>query len=173
MDSEQGVRQQAGTVGDNPVRLDAAKAESVVEALNLDFAAALVLSQQFRKHAWSLDGRQFAHLSRFCRDAADDLTLIVDDLARRIRALGGVPVSSPAGAEHHSPIPFEGEDIYGVERSLENDLRACGDLIEQVSSHVELAQGYGDHATAELLRRHLLVLEEYARAIDRYLSTAD
>ena len=53
--------------------------------------------------------------------------------------------------------------------SLENDLEAYGDLIESVSSHIELAESLGDHATGHLLREQLVELEARADAIDAFL----
>lgn len=149
--------------------MDVNKAEHIVEALNLDLAATLVLYHQLRKHYLTTTGVGHRGLVHFFRDAADDVMAIADDIANRIHALGGVPVSGPAALEHHSPIPFEGGDIYDARTTLSNDLQAYGDLIEQVSSHIELAEGYGDHATGQLLRYHLVVLEESAHVIDRFL----
>lgn len=162
--------QQAGTVGSNPVRLEQSKAEDLVEALSIDLAATFVLHHQLQKHRWTIAGAEYRGLTHFLREAADTTVVIADDLADRIFALGGVPVSGPATLERHSPIPFEGPDVYDARTALTNDLRAYGDLIEQLSSHIELAQSYGDRATAELLRGHLVVFEDYAHSLDLLLS---
>lgn len=169
MRSNHHVRQQAGTVGENPVRIERGKAEQVVEALSIDLAGTFVLSHQLQKHYWTISGAEHCALNRIFREAADDTAVIVDDLADRIQALGGVPLAGPAALEHHSPIPFEGEHVYDIRTSITNDLQAYGDLIEQVSSHIELAESYGDHATAEILRHHLIVLEEYTGVLGRLL----
>lgn len=166
----QEVVQQAGTVEPNPVRFDTEKAEQVVEALNADLAATAVLYHQLRKHHWTVAGAQHRELHRFLDEAAEDAERNADELAERIQALGGVPVSGPAALERHSPVPFEGEDVYDARTSLENDLEAYGDIIESVSSHIELAESLGDHATGELLREQLVELEEYAHEIDGLLA---
>jgi DNA-binding ferritin-like protein len=44
-----------------------------------------------------------------------------------------------------------------------------GDIIETVRDHVELAEGLGDHATAEMLRQNLVTMEEHAHHIEHYL----
>lgn len=169
MPTDSSVHRQAGTVDENPVRMDVSKAEHVVEALNLDLAATLVLYHQLRKHYWTIAGTGHRGLARFFRETADAVVVFADDIADRIHALGGVPQSGPAALEHHSPVPFEGEDIYDGRTALSNDLQAYGDLIEQVSSHVELAESYGDHVTGQLLRRYLVVLEDSAHESDRFL----
>ena len=164
------VLQRAGTVEDNAVRFDAEKAGQMVEALNADLAATYVLYHQLRKHSWSVTGIQSADLRRFLGAAAADAERHADALARRIGAIGGVPVSGPAAFERHSPVPFEGEDVYDVRSSLASDLEAHGDLIESVSSHIELAESLGDHATGTVLREQLVDLEARAHAIDGFLA---
>ena len=166
----QEVVQQAGTVEPNSVRLDAEKAERVVEALNADLAATAVLYHQLRKHHWTVEGPQYRELHRFLGEAAEDAEESADVLAERVQALGGVPVNGPAALERHSPVPFEGEDVYDVRTSLANDLEAYGDIIESVSSHIELVESLGDHATGELLREQLVELEAYAHEIDAFLA---
>jgi DNA-binding ferritin-like protein len=169
MSQQRQVRQQAGTVEANAVRLDVEKAEQVVEALNADLAATSVLYHQLRKHRWCVAGPQSRELQHFLADAAEDAERHADALARRIGAVGGVPLSDPAAFERHSPIPFEGENVYDARTSLENDLEAYGDLIESVSSHLELVESLGDHATGHLLREQLVELEARADAIDAFL----
>lgn len=170
MSQQRQVRQQAGTIETNAVRLDPEKAEQVVEALNADLAATYVLYHQLRKHQRCVAGAQSHELRRFLADAAADAERHADALARRIGAIGGVPLSGPAAFERHSPVPFEGEDVYDVRTSLENDLEAFGDLIESVSSHIELAESLGDHASGHLLREQLVELEARADAIDGFLA---
>ncbi|WP_276301099.1 DNA starvation/stationary phase protection protein DpsA [Halorussus lipolyticus] len=170
MSQQRQVRQQAGTVEGNAVRFDPEKAQQVVEALNADLSATYVLYHQLRKHYWTLSGAQADELRRFFAEAADEAERHADALARRIGEIGGVPVTGPAALERHSPVPFEGEDVYDARASLESDLEAYGDLVESVSSHIELAEGLGDHATGHLLREQLVGLETRAHAIDGLLA---
>jgi bacterioferritin (cytochrome b1) len=44
-----------------------------------------------------------------------------------------------------------------------------GDIIESYREHIELAEGLGDYATAEILREQLEDAEEHAHVIDHYL----
>ncbi|WP_435153595.1 DNA starvation/stationary phase protection protein DpsA [Haladaptatus sp. DFWS20] len=170
MSQQQRVRQRAGTVEMNAVRLDIDKAEQIIEALNADLAATYVLYHQLRKHHWNVEGPQYLELHLFWGEAAEDAEYAADEIAERIQALGGVPISGPAMLEQHSPVPFEGEDVYDVRTSMENDLEAYGDIIESVSSHIELAESLGDHATGEILREQLVEIEEYAHEIDHFLA---
>lgn len=170
MSKQESVRQQAGTVEENPVRLEIDKAEQVIDALNTDLAATYVLYHQLRKHHWNVEGAQYRDLHHFFEEAYEAAEMAADEQAERVQALGGVPVSGPSALEEHSPIPFEGQDVYDIRTSLENDLNAYGDIIEMVSSHINLCDNLGDHATAEMLREQLVVIEEHAHTIDHFLA---
>lgn len=169
MPSHRHVFQQADTLGESPVRMERGKAENVVEALDIDLATTFVLYHQFRKRHWTIAGDGHHGLTHVFRRAADYIVVIADDLANRIHALGDVPHSGPVALERHSPVPFEGENVYDGRTSLANDLQAYGNLVERVSRHIELAESDGDHATGELLSHHLVVLEEYAHVLNRFL----
>ena len=169
MSTQKSVRQEAGAVEENGLRIDREKAEQIVDALNTDLAATTVLYHQLRKHHWNVEGAEYRQLHLFFEDAYDDAATAADEQAERIQAIGGVPLSAPSSFEEHAPVSFEGEDVYDIRTSMKNDLEMYGDIIETVREHVELATNLGDHATAEMLRHHLLDLEEHAHTIDHFL----
>ena len=169
MSQQQSVRQQAGTVEGNELRLDQEKAEQIIDALNTDLAATTVLYHQLRKHHWNVEGAEYRDIHLFYEEAYEDAARAADEQAERVQALGGVPISGPASMEEHAPVEVEGEDVYDIRTSMENDLDMFGDIIETVREHVELATNLGDHATAEMLRHHLMDLEEHAHTIDHFL----
>ncbi len=169
MSTQKTVRREAGTVEENALRLDRGKAEQIVEALNTDLAASYVLYHQLRKHHWNVEGAEFNDLHEFLGDRAEEAEDAADDIAERVQALGGVPVSGPAALGEHAPVDFEGEDVYDIRTSLENDREMYGDIIESVRDHVALAEDLGDYATSELLRDVLEELEDDAHDIDHYL----
>ena len=168
--TETNVRQKAGTIEDeNPVRLDSDKAEQIVDALNTELATEYVIYHQLKKHHWDVEGAEFLDLHLFLEEAYERVEENADAIAERITALGGVPVSSPSNQQEASIVSFEGEDVYNVRTSLSNDLEAYGDLITTMREHVELARNLGDHATAELVSRHLVDFEEDAHHFAHYL----
>jgi starvation-inducible DNA-binding protein len=169
MSTQKSVRQQAGTVEENELRLDRGKAEQVADALNADLAATYVLYHQLKKHHWNVEGAEFRDLHLFLGEAADNAEDAADELAERAQAIGGVPVASPEALAAASPVDSEDEDVYDIRTSLEHDLEMYGDIIESLRDHVELATDLGDHATAEILRGILVQTEEDAHHIDHYL----
>jgi DNA-binding ferritin-like protein len=170
MSSQSITRQEFGTVGDNPVRIDGEKTRQSIDALNSDLAATYVLYHQFRKHHWTVEGAEYEQLHDWFDGAAEDAEASADEMAERVVALGGVPVSGPAALEDHAPVEFEGDDVYDARTSLENDLEMCGDIIESLREHVELAEGLGDYATSEIYRDRLEDLEEDADELRAFLA---
>jgi len=169
MSAQKQPRHEAGTVQDNELRLETEKASEIIEALNTDLAATYVLYHQLRKHHWNVEGAEYRDLHLFLGEAAESAEEGADELAERVQALGGVPLSGPATLETEAPVEPEDEHVYDIRISLENDLEMYGDIVETVREHIELATELGDHATAEMLRQQLVELEEFAHTIDHFL----
>jgi DNA-binding ferritin-like protein len=170
MSTQKSVRQQADSVeAPEALRIDQEKAEQLVEALNTDLAATYVLYHQLKKHHWNVEGAEFLSVHEFLGEAAEDAEEAADEIAERAQALGGVPLAGGKRLEENAPVTPEDDDVYDVRTSLRNDMEMYGDIIETVREHVDLAQGFGDHATAELLRQNLVEMEEHAHHIEHYL----
>ncbi|QZA88598.1 DNA starvation/stationary phase protection protein [Salinarchaeum sp. IM2453] len=167
---ETSVRQEAGSVeGSDALRMPEEKAEEIINALQTDLAATYVLYHQLKKHHWVVEGAEFNDLHLFLGDAAADAEEAADELAERIQALGGVPVSGGAALEEHAPIEPEGEDVYDIRTSLENDIHLYGEIIESLREHISVAGNLGDYNTRHMLEEILEDAEEYAHHIEHYL----
>ncbi|WP_137291354.1 DNA starvation/stationary phase protection protein DpsA [Natronorubrum halophilum] len=169
MSTQKTVRQSAGTVEENALRLDEEKAEQIIDALNTDLADAYVLYHQLHKHHWNVEGAEFLDIHVFLQEVYEDVEAAADDLAERLQALGGVPHASMTALAEAATIESEDEDVYDVRTSLTNDLDLFGDVIESYRDHIELADGLGDYATGEMLREQLETIEEHAHHIEHYL----
>ena len=170
MSTQKDVLATAGEVeGSDALRMDAERAEQVVDALNADLANVYVLYHQLKKHHWNVEGAEFRDLHLFLGDAAATAEEITDELAERVQALGGVPHASPETLQSEATVEPEDEDVYDIRASLANDMDIYGDIIEASREHVELAENLGDHATAHMLREGLIELEDDAHHIEHYL----
>jgi DNA-binding ferritin-like protein len=170
MSKQAAVRQQADEIeASEALRIDQDKSEQIIEALNTDLAATYVLYHQLKKHHWNVEGAEFLGIHEYLGEAAEDAEEAADELAERAQALGGVPIASGSRLEEHAPVEPEDSNVYDIRTSLRNDMVMYGEIIETVRDHVELAEGLGDHATAELLRQQLLTLEEHAHHLEHYL----
>ncbi len=163
------IRQEAGTVEENPLRLEKEKAEQIIDALNTDLADAYVLYHQLHKHHWNVEGAEHLDIHVFLQEAYEEVEEAADELAERVQALGGVPHASMATLSEAATVEPEDEDVYDIRTSFENDLEMYGDIIESYRDHIELAESLGDHATAHMLREQLEHVEEHAHTIDHYL----
>jgi DNA-binding ferritin-like protein len=164
------VRQAWDTVEENDLRIDRAAAERIVEALNAELSAFYILFNQVRKHYWLVEGAESNDVGDFLEEAADRLTVVTDDVAIRVHALGGVPVCGPMGMRQHAPIHIEAPHHYDVRSSLDRDLDGYATLAVRMREHVELVERVGDETTGELLREHLKTLEADAHTLARYLA---
>ncbi|SIR80956.1 DNA-binding ferritin-like protein (oxidative damage protectant) [Haladaptatus litoreus] len=169
MSTQKTVRQEAGTVEENPVRLDQEKAEQIIDALNTDLADAYVLYHQLHKHHWNVEGAEHLDIHLFLQEAYEDVEEAADELAERAQTLGGVPHASMTALSEAATVEPEDEDVYDIRTSFEHDLGMYGDIIESYREHIELAEGLGDYATSEMLREHLEDLEEHAHVFAHYL----
>ncbi len=169
MNTQKTVRQEAGTVEENALRLEPGKAEQIVDALNTDLADAYVLYHQLHKHHWNVEGAEFLELHVFLQEVYEDVEDAADDLAERLQALGGVPHASMTTLAENATVEPEDEDVYDVRTSLSNDLEMMGNIIESYREHIELADNLGDYATSEMLREQLETIEEHAHHIEHYL----
>jgi len=169
MGAQQIVRREAGTVGENPLRLEKEKAEQIVDALNTDLADAYVLYHQLHKHHWNVEGAEHLGVHEFLEEAYEDVEDAADELAERVQALGGVPHGSMTALSEAATVEPEDEDVYDVRTSFENDIEMYGSIMESYREHIELAENLGDHATGEMLREHLVELEEHVHVMDHYL----
>jgi len=170
MSTQKTVRQNAGEVeGSEALRVDAERAEQIVDALNTDLASTYVLYHQLKKHHWNVEGAEFRDLHLFLGEAAEEAEAFADELAERAQALGGVPVAGTDAISEHAAVEPEDEDVYDVRTSLRNDMEMYGDIIETLRGHVELAENLGDPTTAHLLRENLINVEDAAHHIEHYL----
>jgi DNA-binding ferritin-like protein len=169
MSTQKTTRQEAGTVGNNPVRLDEDKAKQIINALNTDLADAYVLYHQLHKHHWNVEGAEHLDIHVFLQEAYEDVEEAADAIAERIQAIGGVPHASMPALSAAATVEPEDEDVYDIRTSFENDLEMYGDIIESYREHIELVEGLGDYATGEMLREQLEDIEEHAHVIDHYL----
>ena len=170
MSTQESVRRQAGSVEESEaLRIDEDKAEQIIDALNTDLAASYVLYHQLKKHHWNVEGAEFLRLHEFLGEVADDVEYAADAFAERAQAIGGVPLSGGSTFEEHAPVEPEGNDVYDIRTSLENDMEIMGDMIETIRDHIALASDLGDYTTEEILRDELETLEEHAHHLEHYL----
>ena len=136
---------------------------AVIDHLNAELATAFVLARNAKRYHWTVSGPHFRDYHLRFEDlytAADDT---VDELAERIRMLGGVPLHAPAQiqAQTRAAIsdPAARLDPKGMLREALANEEAVVALMHE---GIEAANGTGDPGTADLLTRFVQVHQKEA-----------
>lgn len=136
---------------------------SVIDHLNAELATAFVLALNAKRYHWTVTGPHFRdyHLRFEELYAAADGT--VDELAERIRMLGGTPLHTPAQIEAQSRATVSSPTLRldpdaMLREALENEEATIALLHEGI----ERASAAGDPGTADLLTRFVQVHQKEA-----------
>ncbi|MBP1771987.1 MAG: Dps family DNA-binding stress response protein [Holophagaceae bacterium] len=127
---------------------------SVIDHLNSELATAQVLALNAKRYHWTVTGPHFRdyHLRFEELYTAADGT--VDELAERIRMLGGVPIHAPAQIEAQTKAAISNPAArLDAEAMLKEALANEEATIALMHEGIELANGAGDPGTADLLTR--------------------
>ena len=130
MSTQKTVRQHADEVeGSEALRVDAERAEQIINALNTDLASTYVLYHQLKKHHWNVEGAEFNDIHVLLGEMADEAEEFADALAERAQALGGVPVAGTDAISEHAAVEPEDEDVYDLRPSLATAMEMYGTIL--------------------------------------------
>lgn len=136
---------------------------SVVDHLNAELATAFVLALNAKRYHWTVTGPHFRdyHLRFEDLYAAADGT--VDELAERIRMVGGVPIHAPAQIEAQTKATISNPTArLDPEAMLKEALVNEEATVSLMHEGIELANEAGDPGTADLLTRFVQVHQKEA-----------
>lgn len=126
--------------------------QGVTELLNQDLADSYVLIVKTKKYHWDVVGPQFRSLHEIWEEQYEKLTLNIDALAERIRALGGYPVGTMEGflnittlKEHGGKVPLATEMVAYLVEDHEQVIRNLRGHVDQCSEQ------FHDEGTADFL----------------------
>ncbi|MEH1855151.1 MAG: Dps family protein [Nostoc sp.] len=137
--------------------------EGVINLLNQDLADAYLLLVKTKKYHWDVVGPQFRSLHQLWEEHYQKLTLNIDALAERIRALGGYPVGTLEGflklatlKEHAGNVPTATGMVANLVDDHEQVIRNLRDHVDQSG------EKFHDQGTADFLTGLLEQHEEIA-----------
>ncbi|MDP9351008.1 MAG: DNA starvation/stationary phase protection protein [Chloroflexota bacterium] len=162
-------RQQFGEVVENPIGLDQKVAEQLVSGMNADLGSLFVLFHQYQEHHWVVEGPQFRELHLLLEEFYTETRMQGDQVAERITALGGVPVSGPRKQADLAYIEHEPEGVWPLRAMLERDLSANGKIVATLRERIQQANQVGDYGTETLLKNILLAQEDQAHELQHML----
>ncbi|OYD90321.1 DNA starvation/stationary phase protection protein [Nostoc sp. 'Peltigera membranacea cyanobiont' 210A] len=137
--------------------------QGVINLLNQDLADAYLLLVKTKKYHWDVVGPQFRSLHQLWEEHYQKLTLNIDALAERTRALGGYPVGTLEGflklatlKEHAGNVPTATGMVANLVDDHEQVIRNLRDHVDQSG------EKFHDQGTADFLTGLLEQHEEIA-----------
>lgn len=133
--------------------------QGVINLLNQDLADAYLLLVKTKKYHWDVVGPQFRSLHQLWEEHYQKLTINIDALAERVRALGGFPVGTLEGflkiaslKEHAGNVPTATGMVANLVDDHEQVIRNLRDHVDQSGEKFH-DQGTADFLTG-LLEQH-------------------
>jgi len=144
--------------------------EGVVQILNALLSDEYLLYTKTRNYHWNVIGPQFHDLHKFFEEQYQELNLIVDEVAERVRALGGNALGTLAEflqaarlKEHPDQYPEAREmvsnllaDHEALIRHLRQDLETCADKYQDLGTNNFLTDLMEKHEKMAWMLRALL-----------------
>lgn len=152
------------------IGLTESQRRSVIDLLNHDLADVYLLLIKTRKYHWDVVGPQFRTLHELWQEQYEMLSNHVDDIAERIRTLGGYPLGTAEGflryaslKEHPNDLPNATEMVRRLATDYEHVIRNLRGHINQSS------EAYNDEGTADFLTGLMEAYEEAAWMLRSFL----
>ena len=135
----------------------------VIELLNHDLADTYLLIIKTRKHHWDVVGPQFRSLHELWDEQYTAMSETADNIAERIRALGGYPVGTAKGFLDYASIPEHPGDIPDAFGMLDRLVDDHEQIIRNLRQHIDrCSDDFHDEGTADFLTGLMEEHEEMA-----------
>jgi len=144
------------------IGLDRKDMDKTIAVLNDILANYGVLSTRVKNYHWNVVGIHFMTLHKFFEALYDDLGEEMDEVAERIRTLGGTPLGSMAAFIKAATLKEETRTGLTDKEMLTSILADCEALIRQLREGVDKADTLGDDASADFLTGLLETREKNA-----------
>ncbi len=137
--------------------------QGVINLLNQDLADAYLLLVKTKKYHWDVVGPQFRSLHQLWEEHYEKLTLNIDSLAERVRALGGYPVGSMEGFLKIATLKEHAGDVPTATGMVANLVEDHEQVIRNLRDHMDQSgEQFHDQGTADFLTGLMEQHEEMA-----------
>ncbi len=134
-----------------PNALPEAACKSAVDNLNQLLADAISLRDLYKKHHWQLVGATFSQLHELFDRHYEQQNKIVDEVAERIQALGGVSIAIAPDVAEMTFIPRAPKGREEVPVQISRLLHAHQIVLREARTMARQAAEHGDDGTNDLL----------------------
>ena len=126
--------------------------DAVVKILNTTLSDEMVLLVKTRNYHWNVTGPQFNDLHKFLDGQYGELNEIVDDVAERARALGGMAFGTMGEFQKQSRLKEHPGQHPSPKSMLNNLLSDHEAIIRMLRADLAICQDtHGDAGTADFL----------------------
>lgn len=144
-----------------PIGLDEAVRKESCDLLNEILADSTILYALYKKHHWNVAGPTFYQLHLLFDKHAEEQLELIDQLAERVQALGGIAVGDPRHAAELTTIERAPDGAEDVPAQITRLLDAHETIIGKVREGIETTEeskdwGSNDLLMGDVLRRHEL-----------------
>lgn len=150
------------------IGLDRDTRQSVVEMLNQILADEAVLMTKTRSAHWNVSGQDFYGLRTFFNDQLKQLYHLSDDIAERVRVLGGMTISSLTEVLAHAQLVERPGEVPNILHLLADHETVIRFLRKEIQ---KCAEEYEDEGTAVVLVCAMSIHEKMAWMLRSYTET--
>ncbi len=140
-----------GTLKDLPIALEDNARQQSVQILNQILADTMTLRDMYKKHHWQMSGATFYQLHLLLDKHYEEQATLVDTIAERIMALGGISIAMAPDVAEMTRIPRPPKGREDVPTQLSRLLEAHEIILRQAHEGAEQADESGDDGTNDLL----------------------
>jgi starvation-inducible DNA-binding protein len=149
-----------GTLKALPLALeDNARTQSVA-TLNQVLVDTMTLRDMYKKHHWQMSGATFYQLHLLLDKHYEEQAELVDMIAERIMALGGISIAMAADVAEMTTIPRPPKGREDVPSQLSRLLEAHEIILRQAHEGADAADEAGDDGTNDLLVSNIIRTNE-------------
>jgi starvation-inducible DNA-binding protein len=154
------IVQEFGTVVYLPSGLEENVRLESTRDLNQVLADTIVLREMYKKHHWQVSGHTFYQLHLLLDKHYEEQDKLVDTIAERIQALGGVAIAMPQDVSEHTRIERPPIDREEVPVQLSRLLEAHELILKEAHEYAKTADEAGDDGTNDLLVSQIIRTNE-------------
>jgi starvation-inducible DNA-binding protein len=140
-----------GALTNLPIGLDAPVRARSVEVLNQVLADTMSLRDLYKKHHWQVAGHTFYQLHLLFDKHHDEQAELIDTIAERIQALGGISIAMPHDVIELTKVPRPPKGREEVPVQISRLLAAHELILKEAREAAREAADRGDDGTNDLL----------------------
>ncbi|MEO1093835.1 MAG: Dps family protein [Cyanobacteria bacterium J06638_28] len=148
-----------------PINIGLTEAQrcGVIELLNHDLADTYLLLIKTRKYHWDVVGPQFRSLHELWQEQYEALAESIDNIAERVRALGGYPLGTAEGFLRYASLKEHANDLPNATTMVQRLVTDYELIIRNLRDHIgQCSDEYHDEGTADFLTGLMEQCEEAA-----------